>query len=131
MMSILMIIINFYTIKAFANEDDLPILIGVVKGVNEDGKGNIKKILVDGYIKGNGIYKGKIVAVITNETEVFINKKPVYNNISIKSEDSVYIVFSKAKTMTNPPQNKAKIIEVYKNEKYKKLNENSYNIKVI
>lgn len=128
MISILILSINFYSIKVLANEDDSSVFIGVVKAVAQDQNGSVKKVLVDGYIKGNSIYKTKIIAIITSDTEVFIDKKPIYSNFFIQNGDMIYIVFSKSKSSTNPPQSRAKKIEIYKNENYKKLNENIYNI---
>lgn len=116
---ILVFCLSFFNVTAFANEHHInqAIFIGEIKNVEEDREQNNIRLLADGYIKGNEIYKEQILIIVGEDTKIISCNGEKADNVKFEKGDKIYVQLSEAMTKSIPPQSFAKKIQVSKNVK--------------
>ena len=69
-MLITVLFIMMLGMVAYGRTPENPIFIGEVVSVDKSEDGKAIKITVDGFIKTNDVYKEKIIAIVTDETDI-------------------------------------------------------------
>ncbi|WP_300380691.1 hypothetical protein [Clostridium sp.] len=84
------------------------VVIGEIKEVNKNDKGEIISITVEGYIKGKEVIKTTVVGLINKDTKMFNSNHDKKEDILIKKGDIVYLRVDEAMTKSLPPQTNVK-----------------------
>ncbi|SHJ31667.1 Protein of unknown function [Clostridium cavendishii DSM 21758] len=95
---------------AYAMDRGDILLIGEILDVGTSND----KIVVEGVIKSDTIYKEKVLVNINNETLIVDKTGKKLNKTDLIKGDGVVIVLNPAMTKSIPPQATAKKIEIYK-----------------
>lgn len=108
--------LSMFSISASANQLKNLIIIGEVKQVEECKDTKNVRVLIDGYLKGCNIYKGKVILLINKDTKIYTECNKHTKCDSVKCEVGDYICASLDEKMTksNPPQVNAKKIYISK-----------------
>ncbi len=83
-----------------------PIFMGEVLEVNKDNQGNIM-VLAEGYIRGQKVYKEKLVAVVGPDTKILDCEGKESKKGDFAKGDIVFIRLSQVMTSSIPPQSPA------------------------
>lgn len=114
----IVLFLSMFSISASANPLKKSIIIGEVKQVEECKDTKNVRVLVDGYLKGCNIYKGKVILLINKDTKIYTECNKDVKCDSIKCEVGDYICASLDGKMTksNPPQVNAKKLHISKSK---------------
>jgi len=83
-----------------------PIFMGEVLEVNKDNQGNTM-VLAEGYIKGQKVYKEKLVAIVGSDTKILDCEGKEVKEGNFAKGDVVFIRLSEIMTSSIPPQSPA------------------------
>lgn len=101
----------------YARTPENPIFIGEVVSVDKSQDGKEFKVTVDGFIKTSDVYKEKIIAIVTDETDLEDCSGNKLKKEDIMKGDGVLIVLNSAMTKSIPPQSSAIKMQVCKIKK--------------
>ena len=90
------------------------VVMGEIKEVNKNDKGEILSITVEGYIKGKEVMKTTIVGLISEDTKIFNSNHDKKEDIVIEKGDIVSMRVDEAMTKSLPPQTNVKRLFVTK-----------------
>lgn len=90
------------------------VVMGEIKEVNKNEKGDVVSITVEGYIKGKEVFKTTIVGLINEDTKIFNSNHDKKEDIVIEKGDIVYMRVNEAMTMSIPPQTNVKRLFITK-----------------
>lgn len=109
------------SIESVLKENDYPIFLGVIEHIEKEEGNKGYRVLVDGYLKGGVIRQEKIIAIVSEDTEVTMLGDE--NQVKrFAKGDNVFIEFSKGMTFSIPPQSFARKMEVYRKPSYVNMN---------
>lgn len=116
----LIFFINSLGGMAIASEVQYPIFLGTIENIEKEEGNKGYRVVVDGYIKGGIIKKEKIVAIVSEDTEIkMIGDENLQK--SFAKGDNVFIEFSMGMTFSIPPQSFARKMEVSRKPAYIKM----------
>ncbi|MGL4991436.1 MAG: hypothetical protein ACRC57_09820 [Sarcina sp.] len=116
----LMFFVNTVGDIAIADEIQYPIFLGTIESIEKEDGNKGYKVVVDGYIKGGVIKKEKIVAIVSEDTEIkMLGDENLQKSFS--KGDNVFIEFSMGMTFSIPPQSFARKMEVSRKPTYIKM----------
>lgn len=111
---ILVVFMVAISIPVFANHrEQSPLFMGEILEVNKNDGGNMS-LLVEGYIKGDKIFKEKLKVIVAPDTKIINCGEDKCGKVTFVKGDTVFIVLSDAMTKSIPPQTTAKKIVVCK-----------------
>lgn len=90
------------------------VVMGEIKEVNKNDKGEIVSINVEGYMKGKEVIKTTIVGLISEDTKIFNSSHDKKEDIVIEKGDIVSMRVDEAMTKSLPPQTNVKRLFVTK-----------------
>ena len=93
-----------------------PVVMGEVIEVQKSEEDNLVRITVQGYIKGQEVYKIKVVGIFNDETKVMNSANDKKEYITIEKGDFVYMRISDVMTKSEPPQTVVKRLFITKNK---------------
>ncbi|GAB6170505.1 hypothetical protein JCM1393_29650 [Clostridium carnis] len=108
------LLLTIFSIPVYSKPIKSPVFIGEILEVNKGENGKVNSILVDGYIKGNEVYKEKIIGIISDETKILNSSNDKKEDIIIEKGDLVYMRISEAMTKSIPPQSTIKRVFISK-----------------
>lgn len=92
------------------------VVMGEIKEVNKNEKGEVISITVEGYIKGKEVIKTTIVGLISEDTKVFNSNHDKKEDIVIEKGDIVSMRVDEAMTKSLPPQSNVKRLFITKSK---------------
>lgn len=114
LMLITVLLVTMVGMLAYGRTPENPIFIGEVVSVDKSEDGKTIKVTVDGFIKTNDVYKEKIIAIVTDETDIEECSGKKLKKEEIMKGNGVLIVLSAEMTKSIPPQSSAIKVQVCK-----------------
>lgn len=92
------------------------VVMGEIKEVNKNEKGDVVSITVEGYMKGKEVFKTTIVGLINEDTKIFNSNHDKKEDIVIEKGDIVSMRVDEAMTKSLPPQTNVKRLFITKSK---------------